>query len=100
LDPAKADDQLIAEALSANLDAAIFSHDAGPRIRARALGLRAISPPDDWLLPPEQTDDQRRISQLERQLEQALSNRPKIVAAIGGRQQSQISYAFHQYFHL
>jgi hypothetical protein len=36
--------------------------------------------PAEWLLPVEQTDDQRKITKLERDLEHALSHRPKIVA--------------------
>src|ERR1700694_2150152 len=35
LDPSKPDDQLVAEAISFGNGAAVFSHDSGPRIRAR-----------------------------------------------------------------
>lgn len=49
------DDQLLAAALS---DAGrptpiLLSHDTGPLIRARALGLAALRTPDDWELPPQ-----------------------------------------------
>lgn len=77
LDPAKPDDQLVAEALSFGRGASIFSHDAGPRIRARIAGIGAYAPQPQWLLPAEQTDDQRKIKSLERELEQALSRSPK-----------------------
>jgi hypothetical protein len=80
LDPAKPDDQLVAEAISFGNGAAIFSHDTGPRIRARIAGIEAHEPPSEWLLPIEQTDDQRRITKLERDLERALSQWPNIVA--------------------
>ena len=80
LDPAKPDDQLLAEALSFGRGASIFSHDTGPRIRARVAGIGADAPQPEWLLPAEQTDDQRKIKSLERELEQALSRSPKIVA--------------------
>jgi hypothetical protein len=80
LDSSKPDDQLVAEAISFGNGAAILSHDTGPRIRARIAKIESFSPPDTWLLPIEQTDDQRKISKLERDLEQALSRFPKIVA--------------------
>jgi hypothetical protein len=80
LDPANADDQLVAEALSFGNGAAIFSYDTGPRIRARIAKIEAYEPAEDWLLPIEQTDDQRKITQLERDLKQSLSRFPNIVA--------------------
>lgn len=79
LDPAKPDDQIVAEALSFGNGAELLSHDAGPRIRARISNIRAHEPRPEWLLPVEQTDDQRKITKLERDLEQALSQIPKIV---------------------
>jgi hypothetical protein len=80
LDPAKPDDQLVAEALSFGNGAEVFSHDAGPRIRARIAKIQAYEPRAEWLLPVEQTDDQRKITRLERDLEKALSRSPRIVA--------------------
>jgi hypothetical protein len=80
LDPAKPDDQLVAEALSFGNGAEVFSHDSGPRIRARIAKIQAYEPRAEWLLPAEQTDDQRKITKLERALEQALSRSPRIVA--------------------
>ncbi|MHC2432782.1 PIN domain-containing protein [Bradyrhizobium sp. USDA 4451] len=81
LDPANPDHQLVAEALSFGGGAAVFSHDSGPRIRARVEGIEAYRPADDWLLPAEQTDDQRRIKQLERE---AKESRPNIIASFEG----------------
>ncbi|MBR0705408.1 PIN domain-containing protein [Bradyrhizobium liaoningense] len=83
LDPGKADDQLVAEALSFGRDAAVFSHDTGPRIRARIAGLEAYEPAEDWLLPAEQTDDQRTITKLQAELKRALVQFPSIVAGFG-----------------
>lgn len=82
LDSAKPDDQLVAEAVAYGNGAAVFSHDTGPRIRARIANIEALEPPDDWFLPAEKTDDQRRVSQLERDLERALSAAPRIVVAL------------------
>ncbi len=84
LDHTKPDDQLVAEALSFGNGAAIFSYDAGPRIRARLAGIKAYEPDAEWLLPIEQTDDQREITMLKGQLKQALSERPNIVAKLEG----------------
>jgi hypothetical protein len=78
LDPTNPDHQLVAEALSSNCGAAVFSHDTGPLIRARIAGIEAYKPLDDWLLPTEQTNDQRKIKQLERE---ARESKPNIVAA-------------------
>jgi hypothetical protein len=80
LDPANPDDQLVAAALAFGNDAAVFSHDTGPRIRARIAKIEAYEPAEVWLLPIEQTDDQRKITQLERDLKQSLSRFPNIVA--------------------
>jgi hypothetical protein len=80
LDPANPDDQLVAEALSFGNGAAVLSHDTGPRIRARIAKIEAYAPPEEWLLPVEQTDDQRKITRLERDLERVLSQSPKITA--------------------
>jgi hypothetical protein len=80
LDSANPDDQLVAQALSFGNRAAIFSHDTGPLIRARIASVESYQPADKWLLPEEQTDDKRKITQLERNLKQALSQSPNIVA--------------------
>jgi hypothetical protein len=87
LDPAKPDDQLVAEAVACGNGAAVFSHDSGPRIRARIANIEALEPPDDWFLPAEKTDDQRKVSQLERDLERALSTVPRIIVAVDSMKQ-------------
>jgi hypothetical protein len=82
LDPAKPDDQLVAEAIAFGNDAAVFSHDTGPRIRALIARIPAYSPLADWLLPVQKTDDQRKISDLERALEKALATKPEIAVTL------------------
>jgi hypothetical protein len=84
LDPASTDDQLVAAALAFGNGALVFSHDAGPRIRALLSGIAAPEPDDSWLLPPEKTDDQRKITQLERDLDRAMNTKPLIKAGIEG----------------
>lgn len=80
LDPASADDRLVAEALSFGQGAAVFSHDTGPRIRARIAGVEAYEPIADWMLPPEASDDQRKIGRLQRELELERQRHPNILA--------------------
>ncbi|MCW3849618.1 PIN domain-containing protein, partial [Sphingomonas sp. LB-2] len=77
LDPANPDDYLVAAAAT-EVHGIVLSHDTGPRIRARIAGVRAECPLDDWLLPAEQTDDQRKIGQLTRELEAAHNARPRL----------------------
>lgn len=78
LDSGSADDYLVAAAGSDGPNAIVLSHDTGPRIRARISGVRAESPLDDWLLPPEQTDDQRKMAQMQRELEASKNARPRL----------------------
>lgn len=81
LDASSTDDYLVAAAATVP-NGVVLSHDTGPRIRARIAGVRAVSPPDDWLLPAEQTDDQRKIGQLTRELEAAQNARPRLQIAM------------------
>lgn len=68
LDPTRPDDQLVAAALVASGPRAVASHDRGPTIRARALGLEARRVPDDWMLPDEVTDKDKEIARLKREV--------------------------------
>ena len=72
------DDQLVAAAFTYANDSVLLSHDSGPRISARDVGLVAYDPPQGWLLTLEQSDDQRRIRKLEHDLDQALSRSPQM----------------------
>lgn len=83
LDSANPDDQLVAEALSFGNGAVIFSHDTGPRIRARIAKVDAYEPAEEWLLPVEQTDDQRTINKIQGDLKRALAQFPSILAGFG-----------------
>ena len=83
LDPLKPDDQLVAEAVSYGNGAVLFSYDTGPRIRAPLADIAAFEPLEGWHLPDEKTDDQRKLTELERNLERALRTSPKITASFG-----------------
>ncbi|HZL30718.1 MAG TPA: PIN domain-containing protein [Pseudolabrys sp.] len=79
LDRSKPDDQLVAEAVTYGNEAVLFSYDTGPRIRARLANIKAFEPMEDWHLPKEKTDEQRKITELEENLERALASSPKII---------------------
>jgi hypothetical protein len=84
LDPTDPDDQLVAATVAYGQGAVLLSHDSGPRISARDVSLIAYEPPESWLLPLEQSDDERKIAKLKRDLSQALETRPRIEVSIGG----------------
>lgn len=94
LDRSRADDQLVADVIAFGNGAALLSHDTGPRIRARIMGIQAHEPAESWLLPEGRTDDQRKIAQLERMVENALSDRPRILASLGSLDESQGKFEF------
>jgi hypothetical protein len=77
LDERNPDDYLVVAAAT-DPQGTVLSYDTGPRIRARMVGVRAACPADGWLLPVEQTDDQRKIGQLTRELEAARNARPRL----------------------
>lgn len=78
LDPSRADDQLVGAALMAPQPRAVATHDRGPYIRARALGLEAKRIPDDWALPDEATDKDKEIAQLKREVAALSAEFPEI----------------------
>ena len=80
LDSSKPDDHLVLEAITYKNGAIVFSHDTGPRIAARRANINAVSPPDGWLLEPEQTDEQKKIKLLENDLVSARQKYPIITA--------------------
>ncbi len=79
----KPDDQLVAEAKSFGGNAVILSHDIGPRVSAARIGIQAVAPPDSWLLQDEESDDKKKVRQLERDLARLINTFPSIVAAFG-----------------
>lgn len=85
LDPTRADDVLVAQALEAPCDSerCLLSHDSGPLVKARRLGLKALSPPGGWLLPDTVDDDRKQLQQLKRENEQLKARYPKIVTGWG-----------------
>lgn len=83
LDPTRADDQLVATALSDQGEAKVVmvSFDRGPLIRARFSGLTALASPTDWQLGEEPDEDTREVARLKRELGAAQATRPTLSAA-------------------
>ncbi|ATU95423.1 PIN domain-containing protein [Phyllobacterium zundukense] len=80
LDRMKTDDELVVLAALHGSGATLFTHDRGPRISARTLGIPTLKPENDWLLPPEKSDKDRKIEQLERA---ARERHPSILLTVG-----------------
>lgn len=78
LDPASADDRLVAAAALFGEGAILLSHDRGPRLSAGEIGLIALAPPDAWHLEDEPTDQQQKIARLERELAAAANRSPNL----------------------
>ncbi|TPL49827.1 PIN domain-containing protein [Mesorhizobium sp. B2-4-6] len=85
LDLAKTDDLIVAHAAVHGEGAIVFSHDRGPRISARAISVKTLKPEETWLLPPERSEKDRKIEQLERA---ARERHPKILLALGVAKES------------
>ena len=58
-------------------DAHLLTRDSGPVLKAKNLGIPYKIIPDEWLLPPEPDDRDRKIQQLTRQLEESQAQEPK-----------------------
>ena len=81
LDYGQCDDALVGCVCSycdahANVDARILTHDTGPLVTASGFGFGFAFVPDSWLLPPEPTTKDRRIVQLEQQVELLKASEP------------------------
>ncbi len=64
------DDQLIGTALGfarshPDADVRLLTHDTTPLYTAQGLGLSADVIPDDWLVPPERTETEKKVAALE-----------------------------------
>jgi len=85
LDPTRPDDALVAQAidLAIDLPKTLVSHDSGPRLTVRRLGLVAKNVPEAWLLPDPVDDDRKQVQKLQRENEQLKARHPEIVAGWG-----------------
>jgi hypothetical protein len=78
LDPDRTDDRLVAEASSfrAKGRVILLTHDTGVMLTAKRAGLEYIQVPDSWLLPPESTDAEKRIKELEAEVARLRETEP------------------------
>lgn len=72
LDYRERDDQLVGIAYAfrsenSRNDVRVLTHDTGPMASAKMVGMDLIAVPDEWLLAPETTTADRRITALEAQ---------------------------------
>ena len=78
------DDQFVGTALSfqkANPDAAVWllTNDTGPMASAKAVGLKYREVPEEWFLPPETDDSEKRESALKAEIARYRSLEPSFV---------------------
>ena len=59
-----------------NTDVRLLTHDTGPLMTARGLGLSVAPIEDDWLLPPESNDSERAIARLTAEVAQLKKAEP------------------------
>jgi PIN domain len=81
LNYAEPDDQLVGTAHSfatqnPGCDARILTHDSGPMASAKTVGVTAAVIPDEWLLPPERSESDKRIKALEAEVARLKQDEP------------------------
>ena len=90
LDYSKPDDELVGcihAYLSQNPDAnaQLLTHDSGPMGSAKMLALPFVAMPDEWLMPPENKDEKRKINRLESDLARLRKAEPEFhIACLDG----------------
>jgi hypothetical protein len=86
LDYSRLDDQLVGivrafTELNPDADARVLTHDTGPMISARMIGVAVAAVPDDWLLSPEPSEADKRIRTLEAEVARLKHTEPKFSVA-------------------
>lgn len=80
----EADEMLVAVARQTSSEAIVLSYDTGPRLKARKIGLVAHEPPEEWLLKPEPSEESRRLSKIEKEVQSLKSQAPDLRLAVQG----------------
>ena len=88
LDYAQADGRIVGTAVAfknSRIDSEVFvlSNDTGLLLSARQVGMPSFTVPDEWLLPAENDDENKRINQLESELKRIRSAEPNCVIELG-----------------
>lgn len=86
LDLSKTDDRIIIEGICYSEqhpeeDVALLTHDTQPMGTSKHCGFAFIAVPDEWLLPPEPDDRDKRITELEDKLRKFERSQPAIEIA-------------------
>jgi hypothetical protein len=73
LDYGERDDQLVGIThafleQNAGLDVRVLTHDTGPMASAQMVGVPLAVVPDEWLLPPESSESEKKVKKLEGEL--------------------------------
>lgn len=87
LDLTRPDDRIINEALSfrnknPDLKVRLLTHDTNPLLTAKNCGLEYIVIPDDWLLPPEPDARDKKINELETEINELKKSYPQIIGTL------------------
>jgi len=86
LDYSLTDDQLVGlvhafAKQNEGADARVLTHDTGPMATAKMVGVAFVPVPDEWLLPPEPSESDRRIRTLEAEVARLKDTEPKFTIA-------------------
>lgn len=94
------DDQLvgIAKAFSdanSNASVRVLTNDVGPRASAKAVGIDCEIPREEWLLPPESDDSEKKQKAIEAELQRYRQAEPSISLAPDNAFQNDIKYTIY-----
>lgn len=87
LDYQERDDQLVGVALAfqkahTDADVRLLTNDTGPMASARAVSLKFLDVPEDWLLPPETDEMEKRLKSLQDEVQRYKQAEPNFEIAI------------------
>lgn len=105
LDYSEVDDQLVGTVstfIKANSSsvATLLTHDSGPMASAKMVGVPFSPIPDDWLLQPESTGNEKMIRNLEGQIARLKAIEPRITVlcpGADGKAADQLEFCIKQY---
>lgn len=82
LDKDEGDDRIVAEALHAKVSdvgkLTMFSYDTRPRFAAARHGLKALRPPEDWILPPEPSPHDKELMRARQRVQELEATQPEL----------------------
>ena len=83
-----------------NEDARLLTHDGGPMMTAKSLGLQFAPIKDEWLLPPEHNASEREVAHLKERISQLEKAEPQFQIRVVDHQEVEIdsiSIDYHVY---